>query len=257
MIDSLIAGRRPTRPRVSSCVSVCLCVCLWVPASAPSAQGEEGGAKEPPAAEQPAEEKAATEQAAQDPALAQIDAFIAEQAIDTSKPGWKQELKQPPTLAFDPTKRYLWDVETSEGPLVIQLNPKVAPIHTSSTIYLTRLGFYDGTLFHRIIPRFMAQGGDPTGTGRGGPGYQYAGEFSRSLRHDRGGLLSMANAGPGTDGSQFFITFVATPHLDGKHTLFGEVVGGTRTLQKLEAKGSRSGRPTGKVELISARVRAE
>jgi peptidyl-prolyl cis-trans isomerase B (cyclophilin B) len=263
----LIASCRLTRVWVPVSLSVCVCVWLWVPASARSAEGEGGAPQEKPAAEQAAAaepaaestatESTATESTATDPALAQIDAFIAEQAIDRSSAGWKGKLEMPPTLEFDPTKRYLWDVETSEGPLVIQLNPKVAPIHTSSTIYLTRLGFYDGTLFHRVIPRFMAQGGDPTGTGRGGPGYEYAGEFSKSVRHDRPGLLSMANAGPGTDGSQFFLTFVATPHLDGKHTIFGEVIGGTRTLQKLEAKGTGSGRPTGKVEIVSARVRAE
>jgi peptidyl-prolyl cis-trans isomerase B (cyclophilin B) len=115
-------------------------------------------------------------------------------------------------------------------------------MHVSSTIYLARLGFYDGVIFHRVITGFMAQGGDPLGQGIGGPGYDYDGEYSDSARHDRPGLLSMANAGPGTDGSQFFITFVPTPHLDDKHTIFGEVVEGMETVQQLEKGGSSSGR---------------
>ena len=103
-------------------------------------------------------------------------------------------------------------------------------MHVTNFIYLTRLGFYDGLVFHRVIPSFMAQGGCPLGTGTGGPGYQFDGEFEpeREAR-PAGGMLSMANAGPGTDGSQFFLTFVPTPWLDGKHTIFGEVVEGRRT----------------------------
>ena len=124
----------------------------------------------------------------------------------------------------------------------------------TSTVYLTTLGFYDDVVFHRVIPEFMAQGGDPTGTGRGGPGYQYAGEFSPKVVHDRGGLLSMANAGPGTDGSQFFLTFAATPWLDGKHTIFGELASGMETLKKLAAKGTRDGRPTAKLVIQKATI---
>ena len=100
----------------------------------------------------------------------------------------------------------------------------------------------------------MAQGGCPLGTGTGGPGYKFSGEFSSPKKHDRPGLLSMANAGPGTDGSQFFITFVVTPWLDGKHTLFGEVVDGMETLKKLEQKGSRTGRTTEKLVIEKANV---
>jgi peptidyl-prolyl cis-trans isomerase B (cyclophilin B) len=121
------------------------------------------------------------------------------------------------------------------------LMPEFAPLHVSSTIYLARLGFYDDVIFHRVIKGFMAQGGDPLGQGTGGPGYQYGGEFSRNARHDRPGLLSMANAGPGTDGSQFFLTFVATPWLDGKHTIYGEITEGMDTMKALEALGSRNG----------------
>ena len=121
--------------------------------------------------------------------------------------------------------------------------PDIAPMHVTSTIFLTRKGFYDGLSFHRVIPGFMAQGGCPLGTGTGGPGYQYEGEFTVGVKHDKPYMLSMANAGPGTDGSQFFITFEATPNLNGKHTIFGRVVEGKNVVRKLEAAGSSSGKP--------------
>jgi cyclophilin family peptidyl-prolyl cis-trans isomerase len=127
---------------------------------------------------------------------------------------------------------------------VIQFLPETAPMHVTSFIYLTKLGFYDGLSFHRVIPGFMAQGGDPIGNGTGGPGYNFNGEFAPGVKHDRGGLLSMANAGAGTDGSQFFLTFVETPWLDGKHTIFGKVVEGMETLKALEASGTPNGRTT-------------
>jgi peptidyl-prolyl cis-trans isomerase B (cyclophilin B) len=177
-----------------------------------------------------------------DVAIAAIDRFIAELSIDRNKDGWKTSLSQPPQVEFDASKRYFWNVATNVGDIKIQLMPDIAPMHISSTIYLARLGFYDGVIFHRVITGFMAQGGDPLGQGIGGPGYNYSGEFSNSARHDRPGLLSMANAGPGTDGSQFFLTFVPTPHLDDKHTIFGEVVEGMETVQQLEKGGSSSGR---------------
>ena len=160
-------------------------------------------------------------------------------------------------LTFEPDKSYFWNLDTDVGSLKIKLMTDVAPMHVSSTIFLSRLGFYDGLTFHRIITGFMAQGGDPLGNGRGGPGYKYKGEFDSSVKHDRPGLLSMANAGPGTDGSQFFITFVPTPHLDGRHTLFGEVVEGKGTLRALESRGSRGGTPSQPVVIRSARIGVE
>ncbi len=120
---------------------------------------------------------------------------------------------------------------TNKGPILIKFMPAVAPMHVTSFMYLTELGYYDGLAFHRVIPGFMAQGGCPLGSGTGGPGYKFAGEFDPKVKHTKGGLLSMANAGPGTDGSQFFLTFVATPWLDGKHTIFGEVVEGMDDLE--------------------------
>jgi cyclophilin family peptidyl-prolyl cis-trans isomerase len=130
-------------------------------------------------------------------------------------------------------------------------------MHVTSFMYLTRLGFYDDLAFHRVITNFMAQGGDPAGNGTGGPGYEFDGEFSAGVRHDRPGLLSMANRGPGTDGSQFFLTFIPTPWLDGKHTIFGEVVEGMDVLQSLEAAGSPSGRTSQplKMEKVTIEVR--
>ncbi len=192
-----------------------------------------------------------------DVAIAAIDAFIAEKNIDKSASGWKTRLPKPPKVEFDSSKTYYWELETNVGSIKLKLMPDVAPMHVSSTIYLTRLGFYDGVPFHRVITGFMAQGGDPLGRGTGGPGYKYAGEFDSKVRHDKPGILSMANAGPGTDGSQFFITFVPTPHLDGRHTIFGEVVEGMDTVKELEKRGSRSGRPSEPLKIESAKITVE
>ena len=114
---------------------------------------------------------------------------------------------------------------TSRGPIRIKLHDEKAPLTVANFVNLVQRGFYDGLSFHRVIPDFMIQGGCPKGTGTGGPGYRFEDECRADLRHDKPGVLSMANAGPGTNGSQFFITHVATPWLDGKHTVFGEVVG--------------------------------
>jgi cyclophilin family peptidyl-prolyl cis-trans isomerase len=192
-----------------------------------------------------------------DVAIAAIDRFIAEQSIDRNQAGWKTSLPQPPKVEFDASKRYFWNIATNVGDIKVQLMPDIAPMHVSSTIYLARLGFYDGVIFHRVITGFMAQGGDPLGQGTGGPGYDYDGEFSKSARHDRPGLLSMANAGPGTDGSQFFLTFVPTPHLDDKHTIFGEVVEGMETVQQLEKGGSSSGRTSAELLMNTTTISLE
>lgn len=190
-----------------------------------------------------------------DSAIEAIDAFIASEAIDKSASGWRTHLHRPPSVEFDASASYFWELDTNVGPVSVRLMPDIAPMHVSSTIYLTRLGFYDGLGFHRVITQFMAQGGCPLGTGTGGPGYQYAGEFSNAVRHNRPGLLSMANAGPGTDGSQFFLTFVPTPWLDGNHTIFGEVVDGMATLQALESRGSEGGRPSESLAIRTATIR--
>ncbi len=201
--------------------------------------------------------KAAGAKAGGDVAIQTLQGFIAQQKIDTSQPGWKTRLPRPPKASFDAAHTYYWNLDTNVGNVKVKLLPKVAPMHASSTIYLTELGFYDGIPFHRVITGFMAQGGDPLGRGTGGPGYQYAGEFDPKLKHDKPGLLSMANSGPGTDGSQFFLTFVPTPWLDGKHTLFGEVVEGMGTLQELERRGSPSGQTKQELLIRKARITVE
>ncbi|MGX5173165.1 peptidylprolyl isomerase [Aliikangiella sp. IMCC44653] len=190
-----------------------------------------------------------------DPALKEITAFIEQQSIDKNLPEWKTKLPKPPALTFDPNKSYFWDMQTNLGLLSIKFYHQVAPMHVSSSIYLTELGFYDGLKFHRVINNFMAQGGDPLGNGMGGPGYSYAGEFSEQAKHSKAGILSMANSGPNTDGSQFFITFRATPHLNGLHTVFGELVAGEEVLKKIEAQGSRSGRTQQDIVIEKASIR--
>ncbi len=129
-------------------------------------------------------------------------------------------------MVIDPKKKYKATFKTEKGDFVIELFADKAPKTVNNFVFLARDGFYDNTTFHRVIKGFMAQGGDPTGTGRGGPGYKFADEFHASLKHTGAGILSMANAGPNTNGSQFFITYGATPHLDGKHAVFGKVISG-------------------------------
>jgi len=117
-------------------------------------------------------------------------------------------------------------MKTSKGDLAITMYAADTPVTCASFLNLAKRGYYDGLSFHRVIPNFMIQGGDPTGTGSGGPGYRFADECRATLKHDKPGILSMANAGPATNGSQFFITHGPTPHLDGKHTVFGHVTEG-------------------------------
>jgi peptidyl-prolyl cis-trans isomerase B (cyclophilin B) len=174
-----------------------------------------------------------------------IDAYSQEHPVDKTDPNWKTRVPRPPIVEFDLSKKYYWFLTTSEGMLKIELLPKSAPNHVATTIYLTRLGFYDGLTFHRIIPQFMVQGGDPKGDGSGGPGFLYAGEFPRKAKtkHNERGVVSSANRGPRTDGSQFFILFKEQPELDGKHTIFGQVVEGRGTLRTLETFGTKEGKP--------------
>ena len=115
-------------------------------------------------------------------------------------------------------------LRTTKGPIHIRMHDDKTPLTVANFVNLARRGYYDGLTFHRVINDFMVQGGCPEGSGRGGPGYRFGDEFDASLRHDKPGVLSMANAGPGTNGSQFFITHGATPWLDGKHSVFGEVI---------------------------------
>ena len=142
----------------------------------------------------------------------------------------------PPAMQIDPKKKYKAHMETDKGMMVIELFADKTPMTVNNFVFLAREGYYDNVIFHRVIDNFMVQGGDPTGTGRGGPGYKFGDEFDSSLKHDKQGILSMANAGPGTNGSQFFITHGPTPHLNGKHTVFGQVVEGLDVLMSIPAR---------------------
>ena len=146
-----------------------------------------------------------------------------------------KEYTSPPAMQIDPSKNYTATFETSRGSIVCDLFPKDAPNTVNNFIFLAREGFYDGTKFHRVIPDFMVQGGDPTGTGRGGPGYRFNDELTpgKFRKHQRGSL-SMANAGPNTNGSQFFITHVVTDWLDGKHTVFSQVQSGLEVVDQIK-----------------------
>jgi peptidyl-prolyl cis-trans isomerase B (cyclophilin B) len=143
-----------------------------------------------------------------------------------------KQYPNPPAMAIDPNKKYTATFNTSAGEIVCELYAKDAPKTVNNFVFLARDKFYDGTVFHRVINDFMVQGGDPTGTGRGGPGYRFEDEFKGNPNKHQVGSLSMANAGPGTNGSQFFITHIVTDWLDGKHTVFGKVLKGQDVVNK-------------------------
>ena len=147
-----------------------------------------------------------------------------------------KQWKNPPEMVIDTKKKYTATLSTDKGDIVMELFADKTPRTVNNFVFLAREGFYDGTIFHRVIADFMAQGGDPTGTGTGGPGYKFADEFHPSLKHSKPGIFSMANAGPGTNGSQFFITHVPTPWLDGKHSIFGQVISGMDVLLSIPAR---------------------
>jgi cyclophilin family peptidyl-prolyl cis-trans isomerase len=157
-----------------------------------------------------------------------------------------------PEMKIDPKKKYTATLSTDKGDIVLELFADKTPNTVNNFVFLAREGFYDGTIFHRVIQDFMAQGGDPTGTGTGGPGYRFADEFHPSLKHSKPGIFSMANAGPGTNGSQFFITHVPTPWLDGKHSVFGQVIQGMDVLLTIPPRDpQRSGSPAVKLNKVT------
>ncbi|MFC1964884.1 peptidylprolyl isomerase [Chloroflexota bacterium] len=139
---------------------------------------------------------------------------------------------EPPPMTIDTNKQYTATIETEKGNIVLELFANDVPVTVNNFVFLTREGFYDNTTFHRVIPDFMAQGGDPTGIGAGGPGYKFADEFTEHTHV--AGALSMANSGPNTNGSQFFITYSPQPHLDRKHSVFGQLRLGTEVLKSLK-----------------------
>ena len=200
-----------------------------------------------PKQQQKQEEVVDSKTTKKDPAIQAIDKFIKKESVNTKKRGWRLSLSEPPKQKFQEGMDYLWHVETSEGPMTIRYLVDSTPMHCSAGIYLARLGYYDGLNFHRIIPGFMAQGGCPTGTGTGGPGFFMNGEFPKKgmRKHDRPGLLSMANTGrPRSDGSQFFLTFAKAKWLDGRHVVFGQVTKGMEHLRWIEMRcGTYTGQP--------------
>lgn len=155
----------------------------------------------------------------------------------------EKQWDRPPEMQIDPGKRYRIRMETGCGTIELELYPEHAPKTVNNFVFLAREGFYDGVTFHRVIADFVIQGGDPTGTGRGGPGYRFEDECrGNPLRHDSQ-VISMANAGPDTNGSQFFITHSPQPHLNGKHTVFGKVVSGQAVVNAIR-QGDRMERVT-------------
>ena len=158
-------------------------------------------------------------------------------------------------MTIDPDADYTATVCTNLGNIVLELFPAVAPKTVNNFVFLAREGFYDGIVFHRVIENFMIQGGDPTGTGRAGPGYLFEDEFDPTLLFDRPGILAMANAGPNTNGSQFFITVAPTPFLNGAHTIFGRVLGSQEVADAISKVASdASNRPTQPVTIQSIEI---
>ncbi|MFH1800809.1 MAG: peptidylprolyl isomerase [Candidatus Omnitrophota bacterium] len=154
-----------------------------------------------------------------------------------------------PEIAKDDTLVKI-KIETTMGDIYADLYQAEVPKTVENFVTLAKKGFYDGIIFHRVIPGFMIQTGDPTGTGMGGPGYQFADEFSKKLRHDKPGVLSMANSGPNTNGSQFFITEVPTPWLDDRHSVFGQVTGGMDVVLAIaQAPRDRQDKPVQKIAM--------
>ena len=205
-----------------------------------------GGVTPPtPAAEAPAAEAAPTETPAETPTETPTEAPAAAAVTDTvasAEGGSAASLEAaarngmysaPPPMTIDPSKVYYATLKTDKGDIKVQLFPECAPLAVNNLVFLAREGYYDNTTFHRVLDGFMAQAGDPTGSGAGGPGYQFEDEFLCDVGFDRPGLLAMANAGPATNGSQFFITFAPTEWLNGLHTIFGEVVEGSEVLDQL------------------------
>ena len=166
----------------------------------------------------------------------------------------KPTYPEAPKLRIDESKSYTAVMRTSCGTIQLELFAKQTPVTVNNFVFLAQQGFYDGVTFHRIIPKFMIQGGDPQGTGTGGPGYQFEDEIVEDLTFSKPGLLAMANAGPGTNGSQFFITTSKPEHLNGKHTIFGRVTKGMDVVGQIEAVGTPEGAPAQTVYIESVSI---
>jgi len=181
--------------------------------------------------------------------------------VDPPEPDGSSEKRRhfdaEPPMVIDADKRYTATMVTSKGTIVIALDPIAAPKTVNNFVFLARYHYYDGVVFHRIIPGFVVQGGDPEGTGRGGPGYKFADELPKPGRYQVGSL-AMANAGPNTNGSQFFITVGPTPHLDNHHSVFGEVTEGYDVVRKIsEVPRGAQDRPKKEVRVNSVKIERE
>ena len=163
---------------------------------------------------------------------------------------------QPPDMVIDPARRYTATLETEKGNIEVELFADRTPKTVNNFVFLARAGYYDNTTFHRVLDGFMAQAGDPTGTGSGGPGYRFEDEIVPELTFDQPGLLAMANAGANTNGSQFFITYVPTPHLNGAHTIFGRVISGMEVAEALTRRNPGPNVPPGD-RLLTIRITEE
>lgn len=152
---------------------------------------------------------------------------------------------QSPEMTIESSRSYIATIRTETGDIVIRLFTEESPVTVNNFVFLAKQGYYDGVTFHRVISGFMAQSGDRTGTGSGGPGYSFEDEVNNGLNFDREGLLAMANSGPNTNGSQFFITYEATPHLNGLHTIFGEVMEGMDIVLSLRPRDPHSDQDPG------------
>jgi cyclophilin family peptidyl-prolyl cis-trans isomerase len=157
---------------------------------------------------------------------------------------------EPPAMSIDASKQYFATIKTELGDIRLELYADKAPMTVNNLVFLARQGYYDDTTFHRVMDGFMAQAGDPTGTGSGGPGYTFPDEFNPDLGHAAAGILSMANRGTDTNGGQFFITYAPQPHLDGKHTVFGKVVSGMDVVESLAGRSPTDDIPATKIETI-------
>ncbi len=165
-----------------------------------------------------------------------------------------KQYSAPPQMQIDPKKHYSAVFHTEMGDFTVELFAAQAPVTVNNFVFLAREGFYNGTTFHRVMHNFMAQGGDPTGTGMGGPGYQFNDERGAlELQHNSEGILSMANAGRNTNGSQFFITYGPTPHLNGKHGVFGKVTSGMNVVRQIEERDPQRARKPG-TQILSIEI---
>jgi cyclophilin family peptidyl-prolyl cis-trans isomerase len=153
----------------------------------------------------------------------------------------ERQFSRCPEMTIDPAIEYLARIETAKGEIIVKLFPETAPLAVNSFVFLAREGWFDGVTFHRVLPGFVAQAGDPSGTGFGGPGYAFQNETDPDLTFDREGLVAMANAGPDSNGSQFFITFDKQPDLDGGYTIFGEVITGMEVARELTPRNPQTG----------------